>query len=105
MNSRCLELGLVILASPVYVDDSLFAMQAVGKGLRLSEDGGSLVFSQHSYELDRDLPDDVVSGNLLVSIANGIEDDIIMSFDSPAKEWIWLDAHTGFANQSRGQSG
>ena len=44
-----------------------------------------MVFSQHSYDLDRDLPDDVVSGNLLVSIANGIEDDIIMSFDSPAK--------------------
>ena len=85
MNSRCLEVGLVILASPVYVDDSLFAMQAVGKGLRLSEDERSLVFSQHSYDFDRDLPDDVVSGNLLVSIANGIEDDIIMSFDSPAK--------------------
>ena len=85
MKNRCLGLGLVMLCSPVYVDDSLFAMQSVGKGIRLSEDGASLVFSERGLEVDRELSEDVVAGNLLVSIANGIEDDIIMSFDSPAK--------------------
>ena len=79
LKERCLVIGLKVIVSCVYVDDSFFVVEKLRKGLRY--DGRSLVVDEEQEERDRHLQDDVRMSELLVSVANYIEEDIQMMFD------------------------
>ena len=68
----------------MYVDDTFVIAKKVRRGLRISENGGVLVWTAEAEEEDSQLSDDVVTAKMLSHVANGLEQDITMTFDAPS---------------------
>ena len=83
LKQKCLVLGLRIVLSCVYVDDSFFVVKKRERGLQF--DGVNLVLDQEQLEKDDLLEDDFRMARLLVSVANSIDTDIQMTFDCPSQ--------------------
>ena len=67
------------------MDDSVIVMKDPGRGLSFTD--GKLVWTEDKFAQDMELETDVVVANLLVSIANTLEEesDIQMTFDTPSR--------------------
>ena len=84
INAKCLALGLRVLLSAVFVDDSVFAVKMIEKGMRYSVEQDTLQFSEEWKEEDETVCSDVRTARVLVAVANCLEDDIQMTFDTPS---------------------
>ena len=67
-----------------FVDDVYLALKKVEKGMRYDNAGQCLVWDQHKLDVDENLLYDVVTASLVVEIANSLEDDITITFESPS---------------------
>ena len=81
---RFLEICFTVLLSTAFVDDSVYAIKVVDPGVRYSVEMNMLQFSEEWKQEDEDLCDDVRIARVLVSIANSLEEDIQMTYNSPS---------------------
>ena len=68
----------------IYVDDVLPIVKIPGRGLLIEKEG--FVWNQEQEQKDLGLPEDVITAELLVQIANNLdgERDIQMTYDTPS---------------------
>ena len=59
INSKCLEIGLTVFLSTVFVDDSVFSIKVVDLGIRYCVKMTMLQFSEEWKQEDENLCDDV----------------------------------------------
>ena len=79
---KCTGYGLNLMLSSAYVDDVMVGMKGLQRGT--VRENHVLVIDGEKEESDRDVSLDVVSARIVVDIANLLEDDITMTFDTPS---------------------
>ena len=84
LNSKLNQLGIKALLVKAFVDDVFLALKKVRKGMKYDDFGQCLVWNQEKFDEDANIPDDVVTAKLVVEIANTIEDNITLTFDTPS---------------------
>ena len=89
INNKCMAIGLKVFLSSVFVDDSVFAVKRIQKGIRYSPELDSLQFSKDWEEEDEDVCDDLRTARVLVAVANTLEYDIQMTFDCPSMKRMY----------------
>ena len=71
LKMRCLNLGLRLYLLEVFVDDTAVLMKFPGRGAVIQE--GRIVFDLEKAESEIEVPDDVLTARLLISVANCLE--------------------------------
>ena len=79
---KCTSFGLRILLSSAYVDDVMIGMRGLQRGTVIEDQ--SLIIDYDKEETDAELSLDVISARIVVDIANSLEEDITMTFDTPS---------------------
>ena len=85
LRMKCENLGLKVFFSKAFVDDVSFGMRDPGSGYTFSDN--TLIWSNEKESQDRTMENDVRVAELIVSIANSLEEeqDIQMTYNCPSR--------------------
>ena len=84
LKRRAENIGLLLIVSKVYVDDTVIIAKRVRKGTILDEHGG-LTWCEQKAVQQMSMESDVVTAEFVCGLANTLEGDIIMTYDSPSQ--------------------
>jgi len=84
LRRRAENIGLVLVVLKVYVDDTLIMAKKVERGMTLEEDG-TLGWCEQKALRQKDVESDVVTAELVCELANTLEGDIVMTYDTPSQ--------------------
>jgi len=83
LKRRAEVIGLRIVLAWVYVDDTFIIAKRIAAGCCVREDG-SLAWSEVKAVEDFGVASDVITARVVSEVANLIEDDIEMTYDTPS---------------------